>query len=340
MKAVVLEKLGSHNVLKVSNVPKPSNPKPNEIIIKMKYAGVNFADTLMRRGLYRWVPSKKGFILGMEGSGVIEDIGSEITSFSLNDQVIVGCQSGTYTEYLKIHKKYVYPAVENFTPEENSAFAVSFLTAYFGLVVIGKACIGEKILINAAAGALGTSAVQLAKSMGLNVIGTAGNSKKIEFIKNKLEVPAIKYSDLKEKIMELTDKKGINIILESIGGKVFRDSLSCLAPLGRIIVVGVSSIKFNKLNPLTWWSAWRSIPRINILKMLGNSQGIHAFHLGRLLDNNFEKVGEIIPKLRRLIVENNIRPVIDNIYPLADVGIAHRRLESRQSIGKILLKIS
>ncbi|MFX0114020.1 MAG: NADPH:quinone oxidoreductase family protein [Candidatus Hodarchaeota archaeon] len=344
MKAVVLKKLGNPSVLQVSNVPDPSPPSSNEVTVRIKVAGLNFAETLMRRGLYQWIPGKKktGFVLGMEGAGVVEEIGPEVTEFSPGDRVIVGSNSGLYAQFVKVPKTQVYPAIESFSFEENAAFAVSFLTAHVGLEEMARVRKGETLLIHAAAGALGTAAVQLGRAFGLEIVGTASTSAKIQFLTNKMSIQAINYQkdDFKAFVNTWTKGTGVDVILESIGGKVFRDSLSCLAPMGRIIVVGLSSIQFSKFNPFSWWGAWRTLPRVNILKMLGLSQGIMAFHLGRLLSERYEQLVLAFEKLRKMVLEYDLRPIIDNIYPLEDATAAHRRLESRQSIGKVLLEIS
>lgn len=341
MKAVVLKKLGNPSVLKTSEVPDPSPPSSNEVLIRIKAAGLNFAETLMRRGLYQWVPQKKGFILGMEGAGFVQDVGSDVSEFSPGDRVIVGWQSGMYAQYVKVSEKYVYPAIDSYSLEENAAFIASFLTAYIALAEMARVRAGESILVHAAAGALGTATIQLGKAMGLKIAGTASAPPKIEFLSQKMDINAINYQtdDFRAAINAWTKGEGVDVILESIGGKVFRDSMACLAPMGRIIVVGLSSIRFNKFNPLSWWPAWRTLPRVNILKMLGRSQGIMAFHVGRLLSERYERLAAAMTALRQLVAERNIRPIIDKTYSLEDVAAAHRRLESRQSIGKVLLQI-
>ncbi|MFQ5981311.1 MAG: zinc-binding alcohol dehydrogenase family protein [Candidatus Heimdallarchaeota archaeon] len=322
-------------------MPNPSPPKSNEVVVQIKAAGLNFAETLMRRGLYQWVPQKKGFIMGMEGAGIVQEVGPDVSEFSPGDRVIAGLHSGMYAQYVKLSEKYVHPAIDSFSIEENAAFVGSFLTAYIALAEMARVRVGESLLVQAAAGALGTATIQLGKAMGLKIAGTASSPKKIQFLSNQMDIHAINYQteDLRAAVNTWTESKGVDVILESIGGKVFRESMACLAPLGRIIVVGLSSIRFNKFNPLSWWPAWRTLPRVNILNMLGRSQGIMAFHVGRLLSDRYERLAAALTVLRRLVAEHDIRPIIDKTFSLEDVAAAHRRLESRQSIGKILLKI-
>jgi NADPH2:quinone reductase len=172
MKAVVLKKLGKPNVLSVSEIPDPTPPTSDEVIVRIKMAGLNFAETLMRRGLYQWVPKKKGFVLGMEGAGIVEEVGPDVSELVPGDRVVMGSNAGMNAELVKISKSRVYPAIELFSFEENAAFVASFLTAYVGLAEMARVRAGESLLVHAAAGGLGTAAIQLGKAFRLNIAGT------------------------------------------------------------------------------------------------------------------------------------------------------------------------
>ena len=131
----------------------------------------------------------------------------------------------------------------------------------------------------------------------------------------------------------------MNVVLESVGGKVFKESFQCLSPMGRLILVGISSVRFNKWNPLTWWPTYKLIPRVNLLSMLGKSQGILAFHIGRLLDDRYTEMKEEYLELVKFVREQTIFPLIGKIFPLDQIVDAHKFIESRKSFGKILLQI-
>ncbi|MHA2299129.1 MAG: quinone oxidoreductase family protein [Candidatus Hodarchaeales archaeon] len=342
MRAILLNKLGGPGVLRVTDVPKPSKLQENEVLVRLKAAGVNYAETLARQGLYGWVPKKKGFIIGVEGSGIVEEVGQGVTDLKFGDNVNVVGNSGCYAEYVKLPRRQVLTANKTYSFEENAAFPASFLTAYIALREMGRVKQGESLLIQAAAGSLGTATVKLAKVLGLKTAGTASQERKIEFLVDELGIDkAINYKteDFATRINEWTVGGGVDVILESVGGRVFRESLKCLAPLGRIIVVGASSIRFSKKNPFTWWPAWRSLPRVNVVRMLGLSQGVLAFHAGRLLESSQEHLERIFNELSIIVEENEIKPVIDRVYPLEEAADAHKRLESRGNIGKIVLKI-
>jgi NADPH2:quinone reductase len=341
VKAILLDKLGRSDVLQVKNIPKPDIKAPNEILVNLKYSGINFAEILARRGLYKWVPSRTGFILGMEGAGIIEELGRDVTNFKKGDPVIVARGFGCHAEYISLDEKYIFPVIPQYTLQQNAAFTGSFLTAYIALVQMARVRVGETILVQAAAGGLGIATVILAKALGLKVAGTASSPEKIDFLHNYGVDLGIDYSKLrfKDLILEWTNFKGVDVVLESVGGEIFRDSLLCLSPMGRLVFVGLSSIRFNKFNPLTWWSTYKLIPRINLLNMLGKSQGILAFHVGRLLDTSYTELRGIFEDLVNFVSQHQITPPIGRIFPLERIAEAHQLIESRQSISKVLLEI-
>ena len=341
MKAIVLEKIGGPQVLQVKRINKPSIKDPDEILIRMKFSGINYAEILARKGLYKWVPKKKGFILGMEGTGIVEEIGKDIVDYKVGDSVIVARGFGCHAEHVLTNEKYVFPSIPQFSLAQNAAFSGSFMTAYIALNRMARVRTGEKILVQAAAGALGTATLMLAKAMGMKVVGTCSTSKKMVVLE-KLNVDlAINYTkdNFRELIMEWTENEGVDIVLESVGGKIFKESLQCLSPMGRLILVGITSVKFNKFNPLTWWPTYKLIPRVNLLSMLGKSQGILAFHVGRLLDDNYAIIREIYLELVNFVQENNIFPLIGKIFSLDEIADAHIFIESRKSFGKVLLQM-
>ncbi len=341
MKAVVLEKTGPAEILRVKEVPRPSSPGTEEVIVKMAFAGINYADILSRKGMYSWAP-KRPFILGIEGSGVIAQKGEEVEECEIGEPVIVGTQSGTYAEYIKVHKSRIFPAFPNYALRENATIAGSYMTSMVALKEMARVRQGETILVQAAAGALGITTCQLAKAMGLKVAGTASKEKKITFLREKLRIDlAINYTtqDFVREIKEWTRGKGVNVVLESVGGKVFQNSLRVLAPTGRIVLVGATSISYSKKNPFSLYKAWRQIPRVNLLKAIRRSYGVLGFHLGWLLTSSREILTPIIKELQEIIVTNDIHPVIDNVFTLEQASEAHRRIETRENIGKVILAI-
>jgi NADPH2:quinone reductase len=339
VKAIVLKQRGKADVLRPVNIPPPPPPVSDEVLIRLKAAGVNYAEILTRRGIYGWVPKERQFVLGMEGAGIVEAVGPDVRVFSPGDQVIVGHQYGCQAELVKVSQRYVFPTIDDYSFEENAAFAVSFLTAYVALREMARVRSQESLLIQAAAGGLGTAAVKLGKAFNLEIAGTASSPKKLDFLRNHMSLDlASNYNSFRDEVA-IWKPDGVDVVIESVGGKIFRDSLTCLAPMGRLVVVGLSSVHFSKFKPWTWWPAYRTLPKVNILKMLGNSQGLMSFHVGRLLFKQYSKMKKLFDELVELVQEHSIRPVIDTVFPLADISEAHRRIETRQNIGKVILSI-
>ena len=316
MKAVLLTRHGGPEVLRVTTVPAPQ-PKPGEVLVHVRAIGVNFAEVLSRRGLYGWAPPLP-YILGMEAFGTTGD----------GDPVIVGTQSGTYAEQICIPAERVMPALPHFTPAQNAAFAVNYLTAWIGLMEMARLRPGDTVLVTSAAGGVGTAAVQLAAKLGARVIGMASRGKQ-DAIRTLGAHIALTYDD--------AIPEAPTVVLEMSGGHAYRAALRALAPLARIVIAGASAAFPRTRNPLARLASIRNLPRASIFDMLKRSYGVMSFHVGWLLD-----AGVVLPAYRDLVqfVETHgITPVIAKEFALDDIADAHRALENRQNIGKVIVHI-
>ena len=255
MKAYLLKKIGKPEVLKIQEVEEP-RPKDNEVKVKIKRIGFNYAEVLSRRGQYSWAP-KRPYVPGMETFGEVVEIGSNVTGVKVGDKVITGSQFGGYAEYISVPGHLVFPAMEEYTDDENAAFLVNYMTAWVALVKLGKMASTDRVLIHAAAGGVGTAAVQLAKAMGCEVFGTASQQEKLELIAKLGVDHPINYrtEDFHEVIKSKVDE--VDVVLEVVGGEVFKKSIELLNPFGRLVVAGYASIPLKKWNPFTYWPAWR-----------------------------------------------------------------------------------
>jgi NADPH2:quinone reductase len=336
MKAIMLKKTGSQKVLIISDQPEP-HPQKGEVRISLDYAGINFAEILSRRGLYGWAP-KRPYILGMEGSGSIDKVGEGIESSRLGQKVIVGTQYGCYSEKIVVPSWQALPALSYLTIEENAAFLVNYMTAWIGLIEVGRVQPDESVLISAAAGGVGTAAVQIASSLGCPVYGLAGSDEKLSLVEKLGATRAFNYR--KEKWWKEFNESvgGVDVILEMVGGDIYKKSFDLLNPFGRLVVAGYASLDLKWWNPLSWWRTWRGIPRVNIMDMAIKSAGVMATHLGYLLKEN-ERIGSIFSKLSTFAMEREIKPLIGKVFPLEKTNDAHAYIESRKSTGKVLLKI-
>jgi NADPH2:quinone reductase len=319
MRALVLESEGKMPELK--DVPKPE-PGKTEVLVRVSAAGVNYADTMMRRGFYLQKPTFP-FIPGFEFSGVVEAAGPAVKHVKPGDRVM-GTGAHTYAEYTVAPAGAVMRAPAKFTDEQAAAFPVVYMTAMGMLRVSACARGGETILVHAAAGGVGTASIQLAKHLGLHVIATASTNEKLEVASRLGADITINYSeeDFVGPVLDATRGRGADIIFESIGGDFLERDIRAAAPFGRIVVFGMAS---GRAEP----------PEIGA--MFRNSVSVSAFWLMTLLAHS-ERLAPVIRELLDLVEKGTITPVIGRIYPLEKGAEALEALESRRTIGKLVLK--
>lgn len=337
MRAYQFHKSGKPEVLKMTEVPEPT-PGKNEIKIKVESIGINYAEILSRKGQYRWAP-KRPYIPGMEAYGEVVEIGDNVSRHAIGQKVVVGQQYGGYADYTCVAEHLCFAAIENFSAEENAAYLVNFMTAWVALKKLCRVEAGERVLIHAAAGGVGTAAVQIGKALGCRVFGTASKKNKLELIEKLGAYRAINYSE--QDFYEEINKDGgkVDCVLEVVGGEVFKKSIELLAPFGRMAVVGFASINFRKWNPFTWWRTWQDAPKVQLIEMSKRSQGIYASHIGYLTDN-IEVVAGIWDELNVFVQKHELRPVVGKVFDFEDLSNAHRYMESRESVGKIVVNVS
>ncbi len=337
MKAIVLSKTGGPEVLVPIDV-KELEPGIGEVLVKINYAGINYAEILSRKGLYGWA-LQRPYILGMEASGIIDELGSGVGNLKIGQKVMVGTKCGTYAEQIVVPEERAVPALENFSMEENASFLVNYMTAWVSLIKMAKISPGDKVLVTAAGGGVGTAAVQLASHLGCSVYGMAGSEEKIELIKSLGALDGYNYRDPNcfQDLLENTG--GVDVVIEMVGGEVFKKSLDVLNPFGRLVVAGFASLDLKRWNPLSWIKTWRDIPRVNIGKLAQKSAAVMSSHLGYLLEEEPEQMENILSDLMDFVKKHDIRPVIGKVFPFDDAPQAHRYIESRKSYGKVLLKI-
>jgi len=336
LKAFVLRKTGGPEVLKQEDVEEPI-PGKGEVRVKMNYIGINYAEILSRRGLYSWAV-KRPYILGMEGSGIIEEVGEGVDSKRTGQLVMVGTKFGTYAEKIVVPEEHAIQTLESFSLEENAAFLVNYMTAWVTLFRMSKLKPYEIVLITAAAGGVGTAAVQLASKLGSRVYGLVGSQEKIELIRSLGAIDGFNYrqKDYSNNMMAATG--GIDVVLEMVGGEVFDRSLNLLRPFGRMVVAGFASLDLKKWNPFSWIRTYRDIPRFSVGKMAEKSIAVMSTHIGYLLDKDPDLLMLIYNDMKAFVTRHHIRPVICKVFPFDGAPQAHRFIESRKSYGKVLLK--
>jgi len=319
MKAVRVRSFGSVEQLELIEKEDP-HVGEEEVMVRLNACGLSFADVLQRQGLYHGGPQPP-FFPGLEASGTIEKTGLSVTSVSTGLRVSIIASHGLHADRAVVNAQNCIPLPEAIADDEGAAFPVQYLTAYHSLVTVAKAIAGETVLIHAAAGGLGTAAIQVAKLLGLVVIGTASTEKKRQYALEVGADLATSYDSFDVDVLRVTNKKGPEIILESIGGEIFRRSIAILPPLGRLIVLGFTGMQ----------------PRpVDTLKLLFSSHAVMGFHLNSLLRNQ-DLLHDSIRKIITWISDGKLKVRIGHVFPLAEIGKAHKLLESRESCGKIIL---
>lgn len=337
MRAIELKKYGGPEVLVPAVVRDPA-PDRGEVLIRTSFAGLNYAEILSRKGLYGWAP-KLPYVLGMECSGVIEEVGEGVDPSRIGQRVMAGAKCGAYAEKITVLERNALPLIEGFGMEDGASFLVNYMTAWVSLFNMAKVQAGEKVLITAAAGGVGTAAVQLASRAGCEVYGMAGSARKIDLIKSLGAREGFNYrnSDCFKDL--LAHSGGVDVVLEMVGGAVFRRSLQVLNPFGRIVVAGFASLDLNKWNPLSWIKTWRDIPRAHVGELAQRSIAVMSSHLGYLLEREPEKMEQVYTGLKHFVLEHDVKPVIGKVFPFNQASDAHEYIESRKSTGKVLLRI-
>lgn len=335
MKAYRLRKTGKPRVLKIEDIPEPS-PKSNELKIKIAAIGINYAEILSRKGQYSWAP-KKPYVMGMECYGEVVELGDSASKYKIGDKVIVGQQYGSYAEYVCAPEHLCFPAFDGFTPEENAAFLVNFMTAWVALKKLCRVEAGERVLIQAAAGGVGTAAVQVGSALGCQVYGTASKDEKLELIESLGGKPInYKKHDFYTEIFN--DGGKVHCVLETVGGDVFKKSMKLLDSFGRLVVIGFASMNLKIWNPLSWVKTYRDAPKVNMMNMATESKGVFASHIGYLTENEGLTL-DVWNELYTFTIENNLRPIVGKVIDFSNLPDAHAFMESRDSVGKIVVKL-
>ena len=338
MRAWLLSRAGGPEVLKLVDVPLPE-PGPGDVVVRVEAIGINYAEVLSRKGLYGWAP-RRPYVPGMEAVGTVERVGAGVLTRAAGERVICGMQHGAYAEYVVLPAERVLLAFDEMTIEENAAFAVNFMTAWVSLVEMARLRSTDRVGITAAAGGVGTAAVQIARAHGCRVLGMAGSSEKLERIRTLGVEDTVNYRspDFLDRLDEAVADGGLDVVLEVVGGDVYRACFERLSSFGRIVVAGYASLDYSWWNPWSWWRAWRDAPRLSIRSAAVASTGALATHIGFLLSDE-DRVRATWTELCAFVRAHQLRPLVGEVYDFESLPEAHRFLESRRSVGKLVVRL-
>jgi NADPH2:quinone reductase len=324
MKAIRIHQTGGPEVLRVENLETPS-PGAGEVLIRVAAAGINFADLAQRNGAYM-TPTHVPTTLGMEVAGVVSALGAG-TSGPVVGTRVAALVAGGYAEFAIASAGAVIPIPDDLDFVRAAGFPLQGLTAYQLLRESGRLQQGERVLVHAAAGGVGTLAVQLAKLMGAGtVIGTASTAEKLALARELGADVTVNYTEDSwvAQVLTATDRAGVHIALEMVGGRVGEQTLECLSPFdGRMIVYGAAS---GKLAPISGGA------------LMGRNLTVTGYWLAPWMSRP-EAVARAVADLMTYVREGKLRIVVGHTYPLAEAAEAHRAMAARETTGKVVLLV-
>jgi len=321
MLAIRIHETGGPEVMLLEEVETPV-PGQGEVLIKVAAAGVNYADLAQRQGAYL-TRTRTPMTPGFEVAGTIAALGPGVSAPAVGTRVIA-LVNGGYAEYAVASAFTIIPIPENLDFAHAAAFAVQGLTAYQTLRESGRLQAGESVLVQAAAGGVGTLAVQLARLMGAGkVIGTASNEQKLDLVRRLGADAAINYTqdDWVEQVKKASGGRGVDVVLEVVGGAIADQCLQCLAPFGRMVIIGAASgqsvqfsaiqLMYKNLSVVGYWlSAWMSRP---------------------------DRIAAATVELMQYLATGTLQIIVGQTFPLAEAAEAHRAIAARRTTGKVVL---
>jgi NADPH2:quinone reductase len=320
MKAIQVQKNGGPEVLTLVDIPAPK-PKPNEAVVKISAAGVNFIDVYFRNGHY---PSTLPFTIGQEGSGIVTEVGADVKTFKPGDRVAYTGIRGSYAEYAAVPADRLVALPPGITEQQAAAAMLQGITAHYLVHDTFPLKKGETALIHAAAGGVGLLLVQTAKNIGARVIATVGTHEKAKLAREAGADDVILYAqqDFEVETKRLTDGKGVHVVYDGVGKTTFDKDLEVLRPRGYLVLFGASS---------------GPVPPFDLAKLAQKG----SLFVTRPTIVHYIAAHEELQKratdVLTMIATGKIKLRIEHIYPLKEVQQAHRDLEARKTTGKLLL---
>jgi NADPH:quinone reductase-like Zn-dependent oxidoreductase len=341
VKAVVLARTGGPEVLEVQERPDPA-VGPGEVRIAVHAAGINFADTMARVGLYPDAP-KPPCVLGYEVAGKVESVGEGVSEHRVGDRVVAGTRFGGQAELVTVPAAQALPLPVRLSFEQGAAFPVNYATAQAGLVTMGGVEEGERVLIHAAAGGVGIAATQIAKLRGAEIFGTASASKHDAIREQGVDHPIdYRNADFAEEVRRITGGEGIDVAFDAIGPSSFKKDYELLRPGGRLIMYGASEAQSGETRnllhaartalraPLATMPWWKS------LSMINENKGVFGLNMLHWWDTE-GGMDRVLDPLEPLLDKGELNPVVAEAFPFDRAADAHRFIAERRNIGKVVL---
>jgi NADPH:quinone reductase-like Zn-dependent oxidoreductase len=338
MHQAVIVRHGAPEVIQIRHAPDPT-PGAGDVRISVRAAGVNFADVMARLGLYPDAPPLPA-VVGYEVAGIVDAVGAGVTGFRVGDRVLALTHFGGYATSVVAPAAQTFATPPQLTDVEAAAVPVNYLTASIALYRLANLGAGETVLVYGAGGGVGIAATQLAKLRKANVIGTASTSK-IETIRTLGVDHAIDHrrQDVAAEVRRLTSGRGADVVLDPIGGRQLTVSYNLLAPLGRLVIYGVSSLAGGERRSiLRTVRTLIAMPSFRPLSLMNHNRAVLGLNLGHLWGEGHQ-LRFAMDLILQEIIAGRLRPVVSSTFPLERTPDAHRYLQSRANIGKVVLTV-
>ncbi|MEQ6902199.1 NADPH:quinone oxidoreductase family protein [Nocardioides sp. YIM 152588] len=323
MRAVQVHTLTGPDDIQVTELPEPT-AGPGQVLVEVHSVGVSFPDLLLSRGQYQLKPEPP-FTLGVDYAGVVAGLGEGVEGLEVGQRVVGFGSHGGAAELAVAPVEMVFPLPDELSYDEGSALPMNYLTALFALEERGGLREGETVLIHGAAGGVGTATIQVAKALGARTIAVCSTEEKAAFAKSAGADEAILIDGFKDAVKELTGGRGVDVVLDVVGGDVFTDSLRSLAPQGRLLVVG--------------FAAGQGIPEVKVNRLLLNNIDVRGVGWGAFVFGRPDYLEAQWERLVPMITSGVVKPPIGQVYPMEQFAQALHDMDNRAALGKLVVTI-
>ena len=335
MRQVFITKAGPPEVLQVRESPDPV-AAAGELRVRVRAAGINFADLAARTGLYPDAPPLP-CVVGYEVSGVVDQVGDGVTGFAAGDRVLAMPRFGGYTDTLVVPAAQAYRMPDAMSFEEGAALPVVYLTAHHAMLFTGNLPRGARVLIHSVAGGVGLAALELARARDCVVLGTCSPGK-FDFVRARgCQHPIDSGGDYVPEVEKLVGKAGLDLILDPVGGPSAKRGYQLLAPCGRLVCFGFSSAQGGKR--ANWFRAGSAVARMpwwNPMKLMNDNKTVTGVNMGHLFDH-LDILRPQIEALLAMYERGELKPYVDRSFTFNEAAAAHHYIHDRKAKGKVLL---
>jgi NADPH:quinone reductase-like Zn-dependent oxidoreductase len=337
MKAIALVKTGdAGSAFEVREIAKPQ-PQTGEVLIKVSAFGLNFADVMARRGLYKEAPPLPA-ILGYDVAGIVESIGENVDNITPGDRVTAMTRFGGYAEYAVTSSSAVAVVPKHIDNATATALATQYCTAHYAAAEMVNLHEGDKVLIQSGAGGVGTALIQYAKYKNCEIFATAGNDSKLQYLSSLGVDHPINYvsKDFEQEIKKLTDGKGVDVIFDAVGGSSVKKGFRSLAAGGRLVCYGAADLSdknlFGKVKLGLEFGFYHPV------MLISPSKSIIGVNMLRIADNKPAIIKRCLEQVMQLTRTGVFVPTLGKVFKASDIAAAHEYLEKRKSIGKVVVE--